>query len=159
MALISDYKARLGQTLGVSRFVEIAQERIDEFARATGDFQFVHTDPARAAQETPFGGAIAHGFLILSLIGALAPEALPPAEEVQAIINMGVDKVRFLQPVPAGARVRARFRLDHFSQVGPARVALRVFVEMEMAGASRPVLTGEATFMAILREEAQKRAS
>jgi acyl dehydratase len=99
---------RLGQELAVSGWVEVSQQRIDRFAETTEDSQWIHVDPARAAAETPFNGAIAHGFLTLSLISRLAGLAMK-VNGVRMAINYGLNRVRFVSPVPAGSRVRGRF--------------------------------------------------
>src|ERR1700687_5519619 len=108
---IEEMKARIGQEVGVSDWHVMDQARIDRFADVTEDHQFIHVDPARAKAETPFGGTIAHGFLTLSLLATMGYEALPQIEGRVMGINYGFDKVRFLQPVRAGSRLRARYKL------------------------------------------------
>jgi acyl dehydratase len=105
---IAALKDRLGQELAVSDWLEVTQDRINQFAAATDDHQWIHIDPIRAAKESPFKTTIAHGFLTLSLISTLARTAmtLPP---LRLAINYGVNRVRFVTPVPSGARIRARF--------------------------------------------------
>ena len=103
---ISELRDRVGQEVGVSRWIEVTQDVIDGFAEVTQDRQFIHIDPARAAAETPFGGTIAHGFLTLSLLSACAYDALPQIEGRAMGINYGFDKIRFL----AGALGLARAR-------------------------------------------------
>ena len=99
---------RLGQEVAVSDWIDVTQQRIDDFANATGDRQWIHVEPARAAVESPFAGTIAHGFLTLSLLSLLARGAMRfPA--VRMAINYGVNRVRFVSPVPSGSRIRARF--------------------------------------------------
>ena len=101
-------QARTGEELGVSSWLVVDQSMIDRFADVTDDHQFIHVDPVRAAAETPFGGAIAHGFLTLSLLSRMGAEVLPRIEGRIRGINYGFDRVRFLAPVPAGGRVRGR---------------------------------------------------
>ncbi len=108
---LSDVRGLIGKEIGVSDWITVTQETIDNFAEATGDFQFIHTDPARAATETPFGGTIAHGFLSLSLLSAMNYNCLPKIRELTMAINYGFDKVRFMAPVKSGARVRGRFTM------------------------------------------------
>lgn len=113
--------ANLGELLGtevaVSDWLEVTQERIDRFADATGDRQWIHVDPARAASESPFQGTIAHGFLTLSLVSALARQALTIGR-VRMAVNYGVNRVRFISPVPAGSRIRGRFTLAAIGEAG-----------------------------------------
>src|SRR3954468_9838036 len=107
---IAELKRLVGAEVAVSDWLALTQERIGEFADATGDHQWIHVDAARAAAESPFGTTIAHGFLTLSLL----PHLLAQAIEIQGMrvgVNYGLNRVRFTGPVPAGARVRARFRL------------------------------------------------
>src|SRR5881392_343723 len=107
---VATLRDRIGEEIAVGDWFEITQGRIQEFADATGDHQWIHVDAARAAAESPFGTTIAHGFLTLSLL----PQLLAQAIEFQGMrvgVNYGLNRVRFTGPVPAGARVRARFRL------------------------------------------------
>ena len=112
---------------------------IDKFADATGDHQFIHVDPVRAAL-TPFGGTIAHGLLTLSLVPALAADALPRLDPVAMMINYGYDKVRFLSPVPSGSRIRGRFTLLEFGEKQPGRWKQVSEVVVEIEGATKPAL-------------------
>jgi len=107
---IEDIAASIGKEIGISDWRVVTQAMIDQFAQATDDHQFIHTDPERA-RETPFGSTIAHGFLTLSLLSTLAYEALPEIEGQSYGINYGFDKVRFMTPVKSGERVRAAFVL------------------------------------------------
>lgn len=124
----------VGQELAVSPWVTIDQERIDRFADATEDRQWIHTDPLRAAQ-TPFGGTIAHGFLTLSLVSGLRGAALDVVDAVISI-NYGLDRVRFLAPVAVGARLRARFAVESVREISPReyQVHWQVTVERESDG-------------------------
>ena len=115
----------------VSDWLEVAQERIDEFAHATDDEQWIHTDPARAA-EGPFGTTIAHGFLTLSLLVPLFEQALPPLEDTRLTVNYGLNRVRFTAPVAVGTRVRGRFTVQGVEDVSGGRQAtIGVVVERE----------------------------
>lgn len=118
------------------------QSRIDTFAALTEDRQFIHVDPVRAAAETPFGGTIAHGYLTLSMTAAMAAQALPPLDGLRASLNYGFDRVRFLTPVRAGARVRGHFALK---SAEPDRGGFRVCwtVEVEIDGESKPALVAD----------------
>src|SRR6202789_2912834 len=102
----------VGQELGLSDWVTIDQPRIDTFASCTGDRQWIHIDVERAKRESPFRGPVAHGYLTLSLVGSLSQEVGVVPSDAAAGFNYGLDKVRFLAPVPAGARVRLRVTLE-----------------------------------------------
>jgi acyl dehydratase len=136
-----DLMAAVGSEVGVSPWRVVSQTMIDRFADATDDHQFIHVDPERAARETPFGGAIAHGFLSLSLLSTLAYETLPPLEGTAVGINYGFDEVRFKAPVKAGARVRARFAL-HRANIRPSGwVETDYDVTIEIEDSKKPALT------------------
>ena len=105
---IAALRDRIGQEVAVSDWIEVTQERIDRFAEATDDHQWIHVDPARAAVESPFKGTIAHGFLTLALLSPLARRAMT-FPSIRMAINYGVNRVRFVSPVRAGSRIRARF--------------------------------------------------
>jgi len=132
----------VGREVGVSRWIEVDQARIDAFAEVTEDRQFIHIDP-EAAKATPFGGTIAHGFLTLSLASAMSYDALPPLEGVVMGVNYGFDKLRFLAPVPAGSRVRGRFRLLSFEDKGGGRWLLKHELTVEIEGGDKPALIAE----------------
>ena len=138
----SDLAGLIGQEIGVSDWIEVGQDRIDAFADATEDHQFIHVDPEAAAQ-TPFGGTIAHGFLTLSLLSRMTFDATPPLEGVVMGINYGFDKVRFLQPVRAGSKVRGRFRLMSAEDKGGGRWLLKHEVTVEIEGGDKPALIAE----------------
>ena len=127
----------------VSDWVEVTQTMIDQFAEATGDHQFIHVDPARAAQ-TPFGGTIAHGFLSLSLMPMLAARTNTPAiEGVKMGVNYGGNKVRFMQPVRSGKRVRGRFKLLKFTERKPGVWEQVQEYTLEIEGEEKPALIAE----------------
>jgi acyl dehydratase len=147
---LDDLKSRIGQEIGVSSWKIIDQDRIDRFAAVTEDRQFIHVDPERARTETPFGGTIAHGFLTLSLLSAMGQEALPVLEDRVMGINYGLERVRFLSPVPVGARVRARFSLSDVSMRPASQAMLRYQVIVEIEGAGKPALAAEWITLAVL---------
>jgi acyl dehydratase len=127
----------------VSDWVEVTQVMIDQFAEATGDHQFIHVDPARAAL-TPFGGTIAHGFLSLSLMPMLAARTDTPAiEGVKMGVNYGGNKVRFMQPVRSGKRVRGRFKLLKFTERKPGVWEQVQEYTLEIEGEEKPALVAE----------------
>jgi acyl dehydratase len=142
IAPLDDIRARIGQEIGVSSWLLIDQERIDSFAEATEDRQFIHVDPAAAAQ-TPFGGTIAHGFLTLSLLSRMAAEAMFVPEGIKMAVNYGLDRVRFLAPVRSGKRVRGRFALDSVEEKAPGQWLLRHTVTVEIEGEDKPALTAQ----------------
>ncbi|MNX50930.1 putative enoyl-CoA hydratase 1 [compost metagenome] len=138
----SDLQSQVGQEVGLSRWIEVDQARIDAFAKITEDEQFIHVDPERA-KSTPFGGTIAHGFLTLSLASAMSYDALPPLDGVVMGVNYGFDKLRFLAPVPAGSKVRGRFRLLSAEDKGSGRWLLKHELTVEIEGADKPALIAE----------------
>jgi acyl dehydratase len=122
---------RIGEEIAVGDWLEISQARIDQFAEATGDHQWIHVDPARAAIESPFKTTIAHGFLTLSLMSTLMRDAIH-FTGVRMAINYGLNRVRFVSPVPSGARVRARITPAAVDEVsGSIQVTWQVEVERE----------------------------
>jgi len=127
----------------VSDWVEVTQTMIDQFAEATGDHQFIHVDPVRAA-ETPFGGTIAHGFLSLSLMPMLAARTDAPAiEGARMGVNYGGNKVRFLTPVRSGKRVRGRFTLKKFVERKPGVWEQVQEYQLEIEGEEKPAVIAE----------------
>jgi len=126
----------------VSSWLTIDQQRIAEFADATEDRQFIHTDPEAAAQ-TPFGGTIAHGFLSLSMLSRMAAEAMLVPDNIKMAVNYGLDRVRFIKPVRSGKRIRGRFRLDSIEEKAPGQLLLRHTVTVEIEGEEKPALTAE----------------
>jgi acyl dehydratase len=132
-----------GLELGPSEWREVTQERIDLFAAATDDPQWIHVDPQRAAAG-PFGTTIAHGYLTLALLVPFSYEALP-VEDAALSLNYGLNRVRFPAPVPSGSRVRARFRVEGVEEVaGGTQVTLAATVERE--GTEKPVCVAELVF-------------
>src|SRR6476661_10900955 len=140
VASLDDIRARVGQEIGVSSWLTVDQARIDAFAEATEDRQYIHTDPDAAAK-TPFGGTIAHGFLTLSLLSRMAAEAMLIPDGVRMAVNYGFDRVRFLAPVKSGRRVRGRFTLDSIDEKAPGQWLLRHTVTVEIEGEDKPALT------------------
>jgi acyl dehydratase len=140
IATLDEIRARVGQEIGVSGWLTVGQERIDAFAEATEDRQFIHVDPALAGQ-TPFGGTIAHGFLSLSLLSRMGAEAMLIPEGLKMAVNYGLDRVRFLAPVRSGKRVRGRFVLDSVEEKAPGQVLMRHSVTVEIESEDKPALT------------------
>ncbi|PWE57367.1 Nodulation protein N [Metarhizobium album] len=131
----------VGKELGVSSWITVDQEKIDIFAEATGDFQFIHVDTERARAETPFGGTIAHGFLTLSLLSTMSYEGAPKIREQTMGINYGFDKVRFMSPVRCGARVRGHFSLAEARFRGAGLLMITYDVTVEIEKERKPALT------------------
>jgi acyl dehydratase len=137
--------ALVGVELGPSSWLDVTQERIDAFAQATEDRQWIHVDRARAAAG-PFGGTIAHGFLTLSLCVPVLAELLPPSEGL--VVNYGVNRVRFPAPVPAGSRVRGRIRVTSVEEGVPGeRANIEAVVECE--GVEKPVCVAELVALTV----------
>ena len=139
---IEDAVAAVGQVLGVSDWADIDQARIDAFAEVTGDHQWIHVDPERARSESPFGGTIAHGFLTLSLIPALS-KANYRVENAKMGINYGLNRVRFLAPVPARGRVRVQSVLVDATQRDDSTVDLVVRHTVELEGSEKPAAVAD----------------
>lgn len=137
-----DLPSLIGTEVGVSDWITVDQARIDAFADITEDRQFIHVDH-EAAKATPFGGTIAHGFLTLSLLSRMSFDAVAPLRGVSMGVNYGFDKIRFLAPVPAGARVRGRFRLISAEPKGPGRWVLKHEVSVEIEGGDKLALMAE----------------
>ena len=141
-ATIEEIAALIGKEAGVSSWVMVDQDRIDRFAAATGDDQFIHVDPERA-RATPYGGTVAHGLLTLSLVPAMAYEALPSPQPVRMAVNYGYNRIRFTAPVRAGKRVRAHFKILGIHEVEPGRIDRSTEVTVEIEGEERPALVAE----------------
>jgi len=144
----TDLARRIGEEIGVSSWITLDQQRIDEFARCTGDDQWIHVDVARAAKESPFGGTIAHGFLTLSLLAPTAFEVLTSRMTLKQAVNYGIDKMRFLAPVRAGKRVRNRIKIAGLEDKGGGRFVLTTENTIEIEGEDKPALV--ATSLAML---------
>jgi acyl dehydratase len=140
LATLDDIRSRIGDEVGVSSWLTVDQARVDAFAEATEDRQFIHTDPAAAAQ-TPFGGTIAHAFQTLSLLSRMAADAMLVPEGLKMAVNYGLDRVRFLAPVRSGKRIRGRFTLDSIEEKAPGQVLMRHTVTVEIEDHDKPALT------------------
>jgi acyl dehydratase len=139
-ASVAEIRRRVGEEVGVSSWIAVDQARIDAFADATEDRQFIHVDPVRAAG-TPFGGTIAHGFLTLALLSRMRLEAALVPEGMKMAVNYGLDRVRFIAPVHSGDQVRGRFVLEAVEERGPGQLLLRYFETVEIEGGDKPALT------------------
>ena len=141
---MASLRDRVGSELGVSKWLLVDQERIDRFAECTEDRQWIHTDPERARRESPFKGPIAHGYLTLSLLASLSMDVGVVPADAAAGFNYGLDKARFLAPVPAGARVRLRVVLDGVEDKGGGQLLLKTRNTLEIENSDKPALIAEA---------------
>jgi acyl dehydratase len=137
-----DLPKLVGKDLEPSRWIEVTQERVNQFAEATNDFQFIHVDPEKAAQ-TPFGGAIAHGFLSLSLLSYLNAQTAITPENLVMGINYGSDKVRYLMPVRVGKRIRSKQKVLEVTEKNPGQWLIKNAVTVEIEGEETPALVAE----------------
>ena len=140
---LAEIEASVGKEVGLSRWFTIDQALITAFGKLTQDEYFIHMDPVRAAKETPFGGSIAHGFLTLSMMSAMAYDALPEVEGRTMGMNYGFDKIRFLSPVPAGSKVRGHFVISAVEKKSPQQVVVRYGISVEIEGKPKPALAAE----------------
>lgn len=151
---LSEFAGLVGTEVGVSKWFDVPQSRIDLFADATDDHQFIHVD-AQRAEETQFGGTIAHGFLTMSLLSAMNFDCVPSARERTLGINYGFDKVRFMSPVPSGSRIRGRFKLADARFRGENMLVLSYDVTVEIEGAAKPAMV--ATWLSITQFDPKDR--
>jgi acyl dehydratase len=150
MATVQDFA---GRELGVTDWITVGQDRIDQFAVCTGDRQWIHVDVERARRESPFGGPIAHGYLSLSLVAAMVMELgiIPP--DATSALNYGLDKVRFVAPVKAGARVRLRASLASAEAQSGGRMLLKLHSTLEIENETKPALVAEVLCMLFGKRE------
>lgn len=160
--VVKELQDSVGMEIGLSSWVTITQEMIDAFGKTTGDIQFIYNDPV-AAVDTPFGGTIAHGFLLLSLLPGMIAQCVPKAAENRTAVNYGVDSLRFISPVRAGARVRGRFVLAEYSEPRPDASKHNWDVTLEIEGEEKPALVARWQSLQIetdsLRREPKQEAS
>ena len=142
VATLNEIRAKVGSEIGVSPWIEIGQQSIDTFADVTGDHQFIHVDPAAAAQ-TPFGGTVAHGFLTLSLLSQMAASVMYVPGHLKMAVNYGFEKVRFIAPVRSAKRVRGRFTLASMEEKKPGQWQFLHNVTVEIEGEDKPALTAD----------------
>jgi len=139
----------VGRELGDSNWVTVGQDRIDQFAACTGDRQWIHVDVERARRESPFGGPVAHGYLSLSLVAAMVMELGAIPADAATALNYGLDKVRFIAPVKAGARVRMRASLAAAEPQSGGRMLLKLQCTLEIEGETKPALTADVLCLVI----------
>ena len=138
-----------GRELTPSPWLQLDQARINAFADCTSDHQFIHVDPDRVARETPFTSTIAHGFLTLSLSVHLESPEMSEIEDIGFVINYGLDKLRFINPVPVDSRVRVHSTLTEVRDRGAGRVVIRLEKHMEIEGQEKPAWVAQQLFMLI----------
>ncbi|AWN16879.1 MaoC family dehydratase [Salinisphaera sp. LB1] len=146
---IAALQARVGTELGTSDWLTVDQSRIDRFADATDDHQWIHVDVERATRESPFGGPVAHGFLTLALLPRLVGEVFT-VRGVGTRVNYGLNTLRFINPVPAGARIRARVRLSDVIARGPGAFRVGCHVTVEIENHDRPACIAETLTLYIV---------
>ena len=134
----------VGESLGTSSWQTVTQEAVNEFANCTGDRQWIHIDVERAKNESPFGGPVAHGYLTLSLLSAMAMEIGVAPKGTAAALNYGLDKVRFLSPVLVGSKVRLHTKLVGFDRKDNGQCLMKTENSMEIEGADKPALLAES---------------
>ena len=139
---LNEYKSLVGSEIGHSEWITISQKMIDDFCDVTGDYQFIHNDPSRAASETPFGGSIAHGFLTLSLITKMYKDTTPIIAGHKLVINYGLNRVRFLAPVPSGSRIRGRITLGKVEPRGENKILTENKIIVEIEDSEKPAMLG-----------------
>jgi acyl dehydratase len=142
-ATLDEMRARIGTEFGVSEWMLIDQAMINQFAKLTQDEYFIHTDPERAARETPHGGSIAHGFLTLSLLAQMGYQVCPLVEGTLSGVNYGFNRLRFVSAVRSGSRVRGRFRLKDFEVQPGKRWTATWDVSVEIEGGDKPAIVAE----------------
>jgi len=146
---------RIGQETGVSRWIVVDQKRIDSFAETTGDHQYIHVDPVRAA-ESPFGTTIAHGLLTLSLMGEMK-EVFPEISDLEMGVNYGFDKIRFLAPVKSGSSIRARCKLVEMKERAPNSWLCRYLVTIEIRDSDQPAVVADWLILNVARDRDKAR--
>lgn len=146
---VAELAKHIGEEIGVSSWLLLDQNRINEFAHCTGDHQWIHLDAERATREGPFGGTIAHGFLTLSLLAPTGFEVLLRCVTPKSVVNYGLEKVRFVAPVRSGKRVRNHIRIANVEDKGGGRYLVTTENTMEIEGESKPALTASALAMFI----------
>jgi acyl dehydratase len=146
---LADLGERIGQELGISEWVAIDQGRIDAFASCTGDHQWIHVDVERAKRESPFRGPVAHGYLLLAMVAPLSMQVGVIPSDAAAGLNYGIDKVRFLAPVPAGARVRLRVVLVAIEPRDGGQAVMKTRNTLEVEGSEKPALIAETLALLI----------
>ena len=139
----------VGKEVGTSDWIVVSQDMINQFAETTGDRQWIHVDVERATRESPFGGPIAHGYLTLSLVGGIAMNLGVVPRDAAAVFNYGLDRVRFVMPVKAGARVRCKVVLAQVTDQDAGRKLIKMLNTLEIEGEAKPALIAETLAMLV----------
>ncbi len=150
---IQEFQAQAGTWEAKSPWVNITQDLINQFADATHDHQFIHIDEARAKEETPFGGTIAHGFLSLSLLSKFISDVIPQIEHKEMVINYGFEKIRFLMPVPSGSRLRGNIKLMECKERKQGEYLSKYDVAVEIENIEKPALVCEWLGLTVLKKD------
>lgn len=145
----NELKNLVGNEIGVSDWLQISQERINKFAECTGDWQWIHTDKEKA-KNGPFGGTVAHGYLILSLLSYFNFQYAIFTEGIKMAFNYGLNKVRFISPVPDGAKIRHRAILKNVMEKGSKNLFLIIDNKVEIEGQDKPAMVAESVYMIFL---------
>ena len=145
----ADMPGKIGESLGTSDWHEVTQAAVNQFAECTGDDQWIHVDVERAKKHSPFGGPVAHGYLTLSLVAGLSMQLGIAPKGTAAALNYGLDKVRFLTPVPVGARVRLHVKLVGFEEKAPGQYLMKAENTLEVEGADKPAVIAESLAMLV----------
>jgi acyl dehydratase len=140
---VSELFNLIGSEVGVSKWIKIDQERINNFAKITEDQQFIHVDPKRAISNSPFGGTIAHGFLTASMLSSMAFEAQPKISGVTMVINYGFDSLRFISPLPSGSEIRGKFTLSEVTKRKETELMIKWDVTIEIMGQLKPAMVAK----------------
>jgi|SRR5271166_5087923 acyl dehydratase len=146
---LANVKEWIGREIGVSDWLLVDQARINQFAECTGDHQWIHVDVERAKRESPYRTPVAHGYLSLSLVGSLSQQAGVVPSDAAAGFNYGIDKARFLAPVPAGARVRLRVTVDGVDEKSNGQIVLKTKSVLEIENSDKPALIAETLALLI----------
>ena len=146
---MANLKEHVGRELGVSDWNLVDQARINQFAECTGDHQWIHIDVERAKRESPYGTTVGHGYLLLSMIAPTSFEVFVKPAGIAAVLNYGIDRVRFIAPVKAGSRVRNRIRLLAAEDRGNGRTLITTENTLEIEGEAKPALIAQALTMAV----------
>lgn len=146
---IANIGERVGRELGVSDWLTVDQAMIDQFAECSGDRQWIHVDVERAKRESPYGGPIAHGYLSLSFVAPLSMQVGVIPKDAAAAVNYGLEKVRFLAPVKAGARVRLRVVLGDVERRPDGQIVLKTNNTLEIEGSEKPALIAESLALVV----------
>lgn len=143
---IATLKTYVGKPLGTTDWHAVTQEQIDDFARATGDHQWIHVDVERAERESPFGGPIAHGYLTIALVPVLLPQLLR-VESAARTVNFGIDKMRLPAPMPAGGRVRLSAEIKHVRGIAGGAARVTISLRFEVEGGRKPCCVADVIYI------------